>query len=278
MTLDPQNAEGRADMARFAVSNSLGMRLAYVPAGEFDMGSPAAEAGRWDDEVMHHVKLTKGFYLGTTSVTQAQWTALMGTSLTDLRNKGDANWAIVGQGNNYPIYWVTWDEAVSFCESLSRKDGRRYRLPTEAEWEYACRAGTTGAYGAPATSTRWAGVPITPATPASTRTKSFGQTMKITAGGFWRNHCATHPVAQKKPNAWGLYDMHGNILNWCSDWYAPYQEDATDPKGPAEGTSRVLRGGSWYDRLCHCRSANRYEDAPGERYSYFGFRVCLDFD
>jgi formylglycine-generating enzyme required for sulfatase activity len=149
---------------------------------------------------------------------------------------------------------VSWNDAVEFCRRLSARDGKTYRLPTEAEWESACRAGTTTAYYT-----------------------GDGEAALGEAGWYAGNSREkTHPVAQKKPNAWGLYDMHGNVWQWCSDWYGDYpQADATDPTGAAQGSSRVVRGGSWNNLTQSCRAAHRSNDAPDDRRHSIGFRVCL---
>ena len=166
-------------------ANSIGTKLAYIPAGEFEMGSPPAEIGRQDNETLHHVKITKPFMMATTPVTRRQWKVVMGV---DPRGPGNSS-------DNLPAVMITWNEAVDFCRRLSEKGGcSHYRLPTEAEWEYACRAGTT--------------------TP-------FGGTGNLDEMGWYRENSGDriHPLGEKKPNAWGLYDMHGSVYQWCSDGY-----------------------------------------------------------
>ncbi|MCY3021711.1 MAG: SUMF1/EgtB/PvdO family nonheme iron enzyme [Planctomycetota bacterium] len=217
------------------------MRLAYIPAGEADMGSPGDEKGREDDEALHRVKLAKPFRIGVTEVTQAQWKAVMG------QRRGEF------EGDNLPVESVSWKDAVAFCEKLSKTEGKTYRLPTEAEWEYACRAGSAG---------------------------RFSAADKLTDAAWYDDNGEekTHPVAAKKPNAWGLYDMHGNVAEWCGDYYAPKYpaQAATDPTGPAEGTGRVVRGGSWssFERGCRCASRSNVNQA--HQMKTIGFRVVME--
>jgi formylglycine-generating enzyme required for sulfatase activity len=225
------------------VTNSLGMKFAWIPPGTFKMGSPVGEPGRNDDEVQHDVILTKGFYLGVYEVTQAQWRAVMGDNPSAFK------------GDDYPVECVSWADCQKFCEKLSLRDGRRYRLPTEAEWEYACRAGTTGEYSS-----------------------GNGENALRKVGWYAGNsNDRTNPVGGLAPNAWGLYDMHGNVWEWCADWYAPYPVGIVrDYQGPMFGGFRVLRGGSWGHIPGYCRAAdrgNRY--APSARLHYYGCRVCF---
>ncbi len=205
--------------------------LVWIPAGIFTMGSPTSESGRDSDEgPQHQVTISSGFWMGKTEVTQAQWGRVMGSNPSNLK------------GAKNPVEQVTWNEAKEFC---GRVGGR---LPTEAEWEYACRAGTTGPYAGDLGQMGW-------------YVDNSGSTM--------------HPVGQKDRNAWGLYDMHGNVFEWCEDGKREYSSTAqTDPEGPA-GSSRVLRGGSWLYRAGDCRSATRRDDGPGLRGDDSGFRVVV---
>jgi formylglycine-generating enzyme required for sulfatase activity len=236
------------------IENSIGMVLVPIPTGEFMMGSPETEKyrqglGTWEKQ--HPVTLTKPFYLGATEVTQAQWKAVMGTTpwkFLFFSKRG------VEEGDHYPATYVGWEDAVEFCRKLSEKEGVEYRLPTEAEWEYACRAGTTTVY-------------------------SFGDNESQLGEYAWykentRENGIHHAliVGKKKPNPWGLYDMHGNVWEWCQDLYGKYP-DATDPQGPSEGSIRVIRGGSWWYNSDFCRSAERSGDTPDSRYNGLGFRV-----
>lgn len=228
-------------------ANSLGMKFAYIPAGTFPMGSPSTEAGRYDDETQHKVKLTKGFLMSVTVVTQDQYWNLTG--------KNPSHFCTDSDKGSHPVEDVSWDDAVAFCKALSQKEGRHYRLPTEAEWEYACRAGSTTAYN-----------------------NGDGEQALAESGWYEGNsNHRTHAVGQKKPNGWGLYDMHGNVWQWCSDWYGAYPDrDAIDPKGPDNGTDRVSRGGSWQYGLPNCRCANRSSIKPADPHSAVGLRLLLD--
>jgi hypothetical protein len=188
------------------------------------------------------VKLTKGFWLGVYPVTQAEWQKVMGSNPS--RFKGDSR----------PVEQVSWGDCQEFCRKLSAREGRTYRLPTEAEWEYACRAGTTTTY-------------------------CFGDGVVNLGEYAWyggNSNDQTHSVGQKKANGWGLYDMHGNVYQWCQDWYGAYpQTDQVDPHGPSEGSDRVLRGGSWSDDPRYCRSAYRITFEPGGRNCFLSCRLAL---
>jgi len=243
-------------------TGSLGMQLAYIPAGEFLMGSPPAENERTEFETQHRVKLTRPFYLGTHEVTQKQWATVMDAQPWQEKTH-------VKQGANYPATFISWDDAVKFCAALTRRDrdagritkGQFYRLPTEAEWEHACRAGSVTAYSFGSDMAKIDGFGWTGAIYGAANTKS-------------ENH--PQPVGLKKANAWGLYDMHGNVYEWCFDWFGLNSKAAAiDPQGPDNGTLRVLRGGSWDDRARNARSANRTGAASTERSSSLGFRVVL---
>jgi formylglycine-generating enzyme required for sulfatase activity len=211
------------------------MKLVLIRPGKFMMG---------DGKDRHEVTLSKPFYMGVTEVTQAQYEAVMGASPSHF--KGATN----------PVEMVYWNDAAEFCKKLSGKTRQTFRLPTEAEWEYACRAGTQTAF-------------------------SFGDDPSVLGDHAWggRNSAkTTHPVGQKKPNAWGLYDMHGNIWEWCADWHGDYPKDpVTDPSGPATGRYRVLRGGSWsyVDADCfRCGFRLYYDVAPSLRNFNYGFRCA----
>ena len=216
------------------------MTFNHVPDGAFMMGSPEHETGRNNDEGQRWVILSKPFRMGTHEVTQAQYQAVMGNNPSHFK------------GGNLPVEMVSWHDAVEFCRRLSARTGYRARLPTEAEWEYACRAGTPTAFhtGVDAIQPNQANI-------------SGRQTV---------------PVGSYPANAFGLFDMHGNVWEWCADWYANYEDKTFDPQGPANGQHRVLRGGSWYDinQMDLCRSARRYNHHPDDRYAAVGFRVVLD--
>ena len=233
------------------LGNGVSMKFVLIPAGTFKMGSPASEANRGSDETQHTVKLSKAFYMGTTEVTQAQWKAMMGT--TPWSGKAHAR-----DGANNAASCVSWNDATAFCKKMSARTGKAIRLPTEAEWEYACRAGSTTAY-------------------------HFGNDASQLGRYAWYAGNADfegddHAVGRKQPNGWGLYDMHGNFWEWCQDWYTKGYPSTmqTDPKGgPASGSYRVLRGGSWGSSAEYCRSAFRDGNTPGDRFSSYGFRVVL---
>jgi formylglycine-generating enzyme required for sulfatase activity len=221
------------------------MKLVLIPAGKFIMGSPDSEKDRKADEgPQHEVTISKPFYLGVFEVTQEQYEQIIGKNPSNFK------------GSDNPVESVSWEDATAFCKMLSDKTGRTVRLPTEAEWEYACRAGT--------------------------RTAHFCGDDASKLGDFaWFNQNSerkTHPVGQRKPNAFGLYDMHGNVWEWCGDWYADSYANAKnqDPTGPDSGTQRVLRGGCWYYIPRGCRSAHRGGLTPDGRNYSIGFRVAVD--
>ena len=237
------------------ITNSVGMKLVLIPKGTFTMGSPIEEEGADNDEEQHQVTISKDYYLGVTEVTQGQYEKVMGTNPSYFQKR------VIGKSDSsmYPVEQVSWEDAVEFCKKLSdlpeeKKAGRVYRLPTEAEWEYACRAGSKAAY-------------------------SFGANSKTLGDYAWfvyNSGVQTHPVGEKKANAWGLYDMHGNVWEWCSDWYGEYPKGGvSDPSGPSEGSYPVNRGGSWFYEAAGCRSADRYRDDPSYRSGNYGFRVAL---
>ena len=249
-------AAARAAAASGPITKSPGMTFKEIPAGTFVMGSPESEEDREDNEPQHEVTISKAFYMQTTEVTQGQWKAVMGTE--PWKGKG-----LVKEGPDYPAVYVSWDDAVAYCKKLSEKEGKTYRLPTEAQWEYACRAGTK---------TTW----------------SFGNDEKALGDYAWYHKNAwdidekyAHQVGLKKPNAFGLYDMHGNVYEWCHDYYGGdyyKQSPEQDPTGPASGSSRVLRGGSWNYDSRGTRSAYRGRIGADDRYHYVGFRLVRELD
>jgi formylglycine-generating enzyme len=227
------------------LTNSIGMKFAWIPPGTFVMGSPKEEKGRRDNEAQHKVTLTKGFYMGVYPVTEREWRAV-----------GD-NGGGSGRGNDYPITIVEWSECQGFIKKLGEKDKKPYRLPTEAEWEYACRAGTTTPY-------------------------HFGETITNEQANYGKSKEGTSvvvPVGGFPANAWGLHDMHGNVWQMCQDVLAEYpQNDVVDPKGPEAGVVRiyhVLRGGSNHDDAASCRSASRWGADARSVSSNVGFRLCF---
>mgnify|MGYP001229267770 CR=1 FL=1 len=221
-------------------TNRIGMIFVELGSGSFTMGSPMSETERDTDETLHRVTLTKGYWMQTTEVTQGQWRAVMGS------NPSNRKW-----GDDYPVESANWNEVQDFICKLNAQDpGKNYRLPTEAEWEYACRGGTTGA--------------------------RYGQLNDIA----WHLHnrkdsYQAYQVGQKQPNAWGLYDMIGNVEEWCYDWYDEYPSGSvTDPTGPPAGSTRVVRGGGWGNHASDCRSADRNKCSPNVGSSGLGFRLA----
>ena len=247
------------------LGNNVKMRLVLIPAGKFMMGSPATEAGRGSDEgPQHEVTISKPFYMGVLEVTQEQYEAVMGVNPSSFK------------GAKNPVENVSWDDAVEFCKKLSARTGKTVRLPTEAQWEYACRAGTITAFHT--------GDALKPgqANADFTQPSNPGVLDRIMA---WlgmssaKKTLQTTPAGSFSPNGLGLYDMHGNIWEWCSDWYGEdYYANSpkTDPQGPDSGSARVLRGGGWYFIPRHCRSAFRLGDSPDLRNLLIGFRVAVD--
>ncbi len=226
----------------------LGLELVPIPAGEFTMGSPTSESGHSKDEGPQTlVTITRTFWLGKFEVTQLQWVELMGRNPSPIENTGP----------DEPVENVSWTDAMEFCRKVTERerqagrlpDGYAYTLPTEAQWEYACRAGTTGSHAGDLDAMAW-------------YDQNSGKT--------------THPVGKKQPNGWGLYDMHGNVWEWCRDWLGNYPGGSvTDPKGPASGSRRVLRGGSCFNSAQDCRSTYRLGTGPDNIGSILGFRLAL---
>jgi formylglycine-generating enzyme required for sulfatase activity len=228
------------------------MTFSFIPPGSFLMGSPPDEEARREDESQHRVTLTQGFYLGIHPVTQAQWQAVLGSNPSHF------------QGTRLPVNTVSWEDCQEFCGKLSERDGQRYRLPSEAQWEYACRAGTTTPFHfGPTISTdqvNYNGNYI------------YGQGKK----GIYRKKMTA--VGSFPANAWGLFDLHGEVWEWCQDALGQYgHKDATDPLND-KVDYRVLRGGSWLGDPGECRAAFRNRDAPVLRYRGFGCRVVLCLD
>jgi len=239
-----------------------------INGGTFTMGSPVNEAGRDNDEGPQWQVTVSSFYMGKYEVTQKEWYDVMNTTVQQQREKAGQS-KLYGKGDNYPIYYVNWFEVVEYCNKRSQKEGltpayiingtnvtwnrnaNGYRLPTEAEWEYACRAGTNTAY-------------------------NTGANISDDTGWYGANSGnTTRPIGQKPANAWGLYDMHGNVLEWCWDWYGSYPSSAqTDPLGASLGSNRVGRGGSWGGTTAGVRSALRNDGIPTNRYYIIGFRLA----
>ena len=276
-------------------AESIGIQLAVIPAGSFLMGSAENEEGRSGDESpQHRVQISREFRLGRTEVTKGQFAAFVRDTgyRTEAEKDGQGGygfdpetgnfkqdpqytWQNPGfpQTDDHPVVNVSWNDAQEFLKWLSRKDGRRYRLPTEAEWEYACRAGSTTRY--------WNGddaeglAEIANVADGTAKAKFDSWTTITARDGF----VVTAPVGRFPANKFGLHDMHGNVWEWCADWYdsAYYASSpGTDPQGPSSGSSRVLRGGSWGNVPNLVRCASRLDFTPAYRLSYLGFRVLLE--
>lgn len=232
----PSGANASSTTRRKTAPN---IQMVLVPAGTFTMGSPDG-VGRADEHPQHRVTL-QSFYVGKYEVTQSQYRAVMGTNPSYFK------------GDNFPVEQVSWNDANEFCRRLSRITGLHYRLPSEAEWEYACRAGTTGDYSGSLDLIAW-----------------YGK----------NSSNRTHPVGTRQPNAWGLHDMHGNVWEWVEDWYGDYPPggDVSNPTGPRSGSQRVFRGGGWNptrngDQL---EAAFRDSGSPSGSYRDLGFRIASD--
>ena len=259
-------AKGGSDTKNITIplSDTVDLDMIWIEPGTFIMGSPEGELVRMDDEVQHKVTLTKGYWMGKFEMTQAQYEAVMGTNPSEFK------------GTDLPVEKVSWDDAMAFCAKLTATEkaagrlpeGYEYTLPTEAQWEYGCRAGTKTAFN------------------NGTNIPSLEQALLEPCpnldevGWYWCNSDeTTHPVGLKQPNAWGLYDMHGNVYEWCLDWFGDYPTEAvTDPKGSVTGSHRVVRGGAWNAFASGCRSAYRDHNRPDSNVSNYGFRVALVYN
>jgi formylglycine-generating enzyme required for sulfatase activity len=306
----PTKSAAEADGAK-EIINSIGMKLTLVPSGEFMMGSGESaeetaaffnktygegllKADFFQEHPQHRVRITKPFYLGTYHVTRGQFKQFVAdtsykTDAEKAENPGAYVWdpdrkvfsldekhswrnAGFEQTDEHPVVCVSWNDAAAFCQWLSKKEGKAYRLPTEAEWEYACRAGTTTRYSSGDDPEALAEVGNVADAAARAQFPDWKYTLKASDG-----YVFTSPVGSFKPNALGLYDMHGNAWQWCADWYGAEYYAAfpvDDPTGPASGNDRVLRGGSWGGGPLNSRSANRSRITPVYRSYNSGFRVA----
>lgn len=251
-----------------AITNSVGMVLVQIPAGKLMMGSPIDEAHRGSDELQHEVEISKSFYLGAFEVTQRQYEKVMGMNPSFFSRTGLGKERVKGKDTTgHPVERVTWHEAVEFCKKLSAKEKKTYRLPTEAEWEYACRAGTKEPFHHGKNFNSNLG---------NINGLSYSSYGAEEGGPFYR---CTVPGGEYKGNAFNLFDMHGNVQEWCSDWYAAdfYKNSPkTDSIGPGDGKERVVRGGAWPSSAKACRSAARNHLPPDEKSWTVGFRVVLE--
>jgi formylglycine-generating enzyme required for sulfatase activity len=239
-----------AEEIAIELSEGITLEMVYIPPGEFDMGSPEAEKNRQLDEgPVRKVGISRGFFLGKYEITQAQWKAIMKENPSVFHGFEDSD--------RRPVERVTWEDCQLFVKRLNARGKGVFRLPTEAEWEYACRAGSAERFP-------W-GVDL-----------AYSGLFEH-AWFFSRSEGTSHPVGSKEPNAWGLYDMHGNVWEWVADWYGPYpSEPQIDPLGPESGQKKVIRGGSWFNEPEALRSANRNAHHIQSRQTNTGLRVVLE--
>jgi formylglycine-generating enzyme required for sulfatase activity len=250
-------------------------RMVHVAGGRFEMGATMEQGNdAYEREYPTHWVTLSDYQIGETEVTQELWETVMGTSVRQQREKANSSWSLYGEGGSYPMYYISWDECQEFIKKLNALTGCSFRLPTEAEWEYAARGGK--------------------------ESKGYtycGSNTLDDVGWYWKNsgdkflngvdsdqdwdkvetnHCQTHPVGTMYANELGLYDMSVNVWEWCSDWYSNYSESPqTNPKGPSTGSNRVYRGGGWNHNARFCRVSFRSQASSGYRSYYLGLRLAL---
>ena len=250
------------------LGNGVTMRLVLIPAGKFMMGSPDSEPGREDNEgPQHEVTISKPFYMGVFEVTQEQYQQLMGANPSSYKDP------------TRPVERVSWHDAMAFCKKLSERTGKRVTLPTEAQWEYACRAGTTTAfYTGDELKPSQANADFSSSASPGTWEKAVAWVRKLLGTRTKAATMDTMPVGSYPPNAFGLYDMHGNVSEWSADWYDKPPASAKNgyPAGPSADSWYFLRGGDWYSDPSKCRSASCIWIDPDARSTYGGFRVAVD--
>jgi formylglycine-generating enzyme required for sulfatase activity len=262
LALQPQpGPSAPAPLLTKRFTNSVKMKLVRIAPGKFTMGSPNDESERNSNEIQHEVQITRSFFLGVYTVTQAQYKKVMGKNPCWFSATGHGQASVRGLNtDDFPVENVSWNDATAFCNKLSalpaeKGASRFYRLPTEAEWEYACRAGTTTAY-------------------------HTGKTLEAKHANFSGSSVnRVAKVGSYKPNAWGLYDMHGNVWQWCADWHDDNYYRVSpkkDPSGPKVGNSREVRGGCFLNTARQCRAAYRVYVHPTYASNHVGFRVACD--
>ena len=226
-----------------------------MEGGTFTMGATSEQGSDADsDEKPAHQVALSSYYIGETEVTQALWQAVMGSTVDQQRDKANKEWTLRGVGTNYPMYYISWDECQEFVRKLNSLTGQAFRLPSEAEWEYAARGGN--------------------------KSQGYKYSGSNTLGNVaWytdNSGSETHPVKTKSPNELGIYDMSGNVWEWCQDWYGSYSSSSqTNPTGASSGSNRVNRGGCWTYTAAGCRVARRYGNSPSNRGYGLGFRLAL---
>ncbi len=247
-------ANGKTSGQRQVIKiGSVDYAFRWCAPGTFLMGADPSDTASFPDEIQHQVTLTQGFWILETEVTQKMYTDIVGDNPSAFsREKFYKPGIVMQELDSWPVESVTWYDAVSFCRKLTKRlaaAGYEFRLPTEAQWEYACRAGSRGAFSGPLEKTGW------------TRVDSHSPAK----------------VGTKKPNAWGIYDMHGNVFEWCQDWVGPYSsEPVSDPSGPTDGQYKMIRGGAWHHMPRYARSSFRYDIYfPDSIHSGLGFRVIM---
>lgn len=243
--------------------NGLAMKFRWCPSGKFTMGSPESDPERHPNENQVEVTLSKGIWLGQFEVTQAEYESVMGENPSFFNQR-----KLNAESSRHPVEKVSWEDAAEFCRELTTQErnagrlpvGWEYTLPTEAQWEYACRAGTTSRFSFGND---------------ESRLSDYGWWGGLKGDGNAQTERYTHSVGLKKPNAWNLHDMHGNVLEWCRDWYTPKLPGGTDPESTDETNKRVLRSGCWVIPAWMCRSASRIGVTPADQSGTSGFRVAL---
>ncbi len=243
--------KGKAFTINLGDANVIDM--VWVPKGSFKMGSPENALTKHNDELLHEVKITQGFWLSKYEITQKQWTWFMKSTLQEQHKKQYKEWKIRGIGDSLPMYFISWDDCIKFCNKLNAKEksklpkGYEFSLPTEAQWEYACK-------------------------------KFSIKNEPLDAVGWYKGNSEqqVHAVGKKQPNRLGIYDLRGNLSEWCFDWYDTYNDHKEiDPKGPTNGTLKVVRGGSWFGAAINANPTTRFKDPPQNGYSSIGLRLAL---